>query len=194
MRRAITDKAVEKGLGRFLTLTLNPNTCAPEESAAYIMRCWSKFRTYLKRRFRTRVSYIAVLELQKSGYAHLHILVDRYVDQHWISDAWSALGGGRVVDIRMVDLHRIGSYLSKYLTKNVLLGGLQPRQRRYSTSWDISLSRKAEPGAWTLIKLTLEILYREVLGGVIREKLDEDGALLWFEVADVFPDQKGFFH
>jgi len=121
LRHAITKWAVQKNLSRFLTLTLNPRACSPEESVEYIRACWNKFRTYLKRRFGVRVSFILVLELQRSGYAHFHILLNRYIEQAWISEAWQAVGGGKMVWIRQADVHRIPAYLSKYLTKELFL-------------------------------------------------------------------------
>jgi hypothetical protein len=45
-----------------------------------------------------------------------------YLDyEAWISQAWQSVGGCRIVDIRLVDIHRVGAYLSKYLTKDLLL-------------------------------------------------------------------------
>jgi hypothetical protein len=43
------------------------------------------------------------------------------------------VGGGRIVDIRLVDMHRISRYLSKYLTKELLLSAPK-RSRRVTVS------------------------------------------------------------
>ncbi len=180
LRHAIIEKAVEKDLRRFLTLTLDPSTCTPEQSIAYIRQCWNKYRTYLKRKFGVAVSYIAILELQKSGYAHLHILVDRYIDQRWISETWRAVGGGKIVFITQVDIHRIAAYLSKYLTKELLLAGFRPRQRRYTTSRDIILFVKQPSGTWALSKMSVEFLYLKARREVLEEVRDEGGTLRWF--------------
>ncbi len=179
LRRAVIDRATERGLRRLLTLTLNPATCSPEDSVRYIRQCWNKFRTSLKRCHKGSITFIAVLELQKSGYAHLHILVDRYMAQHWISEAWQAVGGGQIVDIRLVDIHRIAAYLSKYLTKDFLMVTLRPYQRRYTTSRDIVLFIRPTPGTWTILRERLEALYWSA-GGGLQEKREEDGALSWF--------------
>src|SRR5262249_35207964 len=79
-RRAIAREAEANNLTRFVTLTLDP-TCvpSPDESVDYIRQCFNKFRTYLRRSFGTRIEYITVLELQKSGMAHLHVLIDRFI-------------------------------------------------------------------------------------------------------------------
>jgi len=184
LRQAITKQAVEKDLTRLVTLTLNPSVCTSDESVAYIRGCWNKFRIYLKRRYKTSISFISILELQKTGYAHLHILVDRYIPQAWLSDAWQAVGGGRIVDIRQVDLHRVAFYLSKYLTKDLEETKLKRGARRYTTSRDIVLFVRQTSGKWALIKAPLEFLYALVRGITDSEKYDKQGVLEWFEVAE----------
>ena len=180
LRKAIIEKATEKNLRRFLTLTLDPSTCTPQDSIPYIRGCWNKFRTYLTRRYRTAISFIAVVERQQSGYAHFHILVDRYISQAWISEAWQALGGGRIVDIRAVDLHRVSSYLSKYLTEDLLLASFKKGQRRYTTSRTITLLKRVRSAGWALIKGPLEFAHYHFREALIQEHYGEDGALLSF--------------
>ena len=183
IRRGILEAANQKHLRRFLTLTLNPRCCALEESISYVKRCWNKFRTYLTRRYRSVVSFIAVVELQRSGYAHLHLLVDRFIEQSWITEAWQAVGGGKIVDIRYVDIHRIGPYMSKYLTKDLLLAPFKPRQRRYSTSRDITLISKTPSGKWVLHKAPIEFLFTLRQGKLIEAFLDQQGNLQWYELS-----------
>src|SRR5262252_1030801 len=93
-QRAIAREAEARDLKRFVTLTLDPARLPREDSSDYIRGCWNKFRTYLWRRFGQRVEYIAVLEPQKSGIAHLHVLIDRYIPKQWLDKAWNAVGGG----------------------------------------------------------------------------------------------------
>ena len=181
LRRAIVRVATEKDLRRFLTLTLDPAACRPEDSIRYIRQCWNKFRTALKRQCGTSISFITILELQKSGYAHLHVLIDRYIPQGWISTAWQAVGGGRIVFIKQVDIHRVAPYLSKYLTKDLLLAAFRRRQRRYTTSRDITLLAYTSSGTWDLVKASLEYLAWKAKGAVATEHHDEHGVLEWFE-------------
>ncbi len=182
LRHAIIKTAVEKNMRRFLTLTLDPKSCSPEESIYYIKKSWDKFRVYLKRKFGVSVSYIAITELQKSGYAHLHILVDRYIQQSWISANWQAVGGGKIVFITLVDIQRIAGYLSKYLTKELLLGGYKPNQRRYTTSRDIVLFVKKTTGKWKLIKKPIETLFKSRSSRISETSCDETGVLQMFEM------------
>ena len=119
-RFLIGQLAEREQLTRFLTLTLDPSLIEGE-SVPYLRGVFNKFRLYLRRKYGAPVKYIAVLEFHKSGVAHLHLLVDRFIPWDWIRQSWSALGGGQVVFIKYVDVHRIARYLSKYLTKELLL-------------------------------------------------------------------------
>lgn len=186
VRRAIIQQATEKGLCRLLTLTLNPTACSPAESIGYLRECWNKFRTSLKRKFSSSISFIAVTELQKSGYAHLHVLVDRYIEQSWISIAWQAVGGGLIIDIRYVDIHRVGPYLSKYLTKQIFLSHFTGRQRRYTTSRNIRLFSKTTKN-WRCIRAPLQFLRTQIIGKIGAESYDSDGQLEFFDVSEAIP-------
>ncbi|MBA7552682.1 hypothetical protein ES705_45252 [subsurface metagenome] len=114
--KALGREAVAHSLQRFVTLTLPSQIGLSPEAEVYLLKVWAKFRVYLERRFGRRPVYLWVKE-RKNGRLHLHCLVDRYIPQRWLSSAWERLGGGRVVDIRFVDLHRVTGYLTKYLTK-----------------------------------------------------------------------------
>ena len=105
-----------------MTLTLDQKNCSAKDSIKHIKACWNKMRTYLKRKYGRSISFISVIELQKNGYAHLHVLVDQYIAQSWLTKAWDDLGGGRIVDIRFIDIHRVAGYISKYLTKDMFMG------------------------------------------------------------------------
>lgn len=157
----------------------------------YIREVWRKFRVTLKRKLGKNVSFISVVELHKSGYPHLHALVDQYIPQAWISEAWSGLGGGRVVYIeRVKDMRQIGWYLGKYLTKDMLLSPAGA-SRRYSSSRNIKLGNLEKSG-WRPAKYTMETLYRSAKGRVVHEDMDENEHVKSFlvneEIVDVRPD------
>ncbi len=182
LRQAIIEAATRNDLRRFLTLTLDPRYTSSEESIKYIRECWRKFRVYLKRRTGKSIDFIAVVELHKSGYAHLHILIDRYIPQQWIQSSWQAVGGGRFVNIKHVDVHRIAAYLSKYLTKEVILGPFRPGTRRYSTSRGVKLFKKPPKGLWKVLKLPIEFINSQVQGIISQESVDGLGLLQWFRI------------
>jgi hypothetical protein len=160
-------------------------------SVAYIRECWGKFRTYLRRAFRdpdskkpARVTFIAVLEFQlkKTGFAHLHVLIDRYISQQWVTEVWAAIGGGSHVDIRLVDLHRVSHYLAKYLTKELLMSAPK-RSRRITTSRDIHLTEKPEPKhVWEILKTTIQRLFQMLAPVAVSLAFDEGQLLEAFVV------------
>jgi len=115
-------------------------------------------RVSLNRYLGKSVEFIAVVELQRSGLAHLHVLVGAYLPQDWLSEAWQGVGGGKIVDIRFVDVHRVSAYLSKYLTKDSLMD-LPSGVRRFSCSQGIALwDRRPSNSGWWLCKLSLDEL------------------------------------
>ena len=146
----------------------------------YIKNTWNKFRVLLQREQGKSISFITVIEFQKNGYAHLHVLVDRYLHQKWVSGAWQAVGGGWMVDIRQVDVHRVSAYVSKYLTKEMILGRNDQKYRRYTTSRDIQLFEKPEKGTWVMVKTPIETLFIRYIGFILIEHHDDSGALTDF--------------
>lgn len=132
---------------RFLTLTLDLDKVSrgvgddDEAITEHLMETWRKFRIYIKRRYGD-FSFVWVKEQGEENEKqwHLHVLVSRYMDQSWISKAWSAVGGGEIVDIRRVSrCEKVGHYLGKYLTKSAL-SGFPEGVQRYGTSEDIDLN------------------------------------------------------
>jgi hypothetical protein len=129
---------------RMMTLTLDPAKVPsdPEEQHQYLTEVWNGLRTEINDEYGS-LSYIWVREdgeKSDSPHPHLHIIVDRYIPQAWISDVWSRLGGGEVVDIRYLDrVEKAAHYVGKYLTKEAL-SGLPDGIRRYGSSQDIDLA------------------------------------------------------
>jgi hypothetical protein len=144
-------------LRRFLTLTLDPSKIEGDPFP-YINAAFAKLRVYLQRHYGVSLQYIRVLEFQKNGNPHFHILIDRYIEIAWIRKAWVAVGGGYMIDIRLVDVHRVSRYLSKYLTKDLLMSA-PLRCRRVPTSRGIKLLEKTRSETvWTLIKVPISSL------------------------------------
>jgi len=153
-------------------------------SIKHIRKCWSKLRVYLLRKYGAAPKYVAVLEFQKvTGLAHLHIVIDHWVDQAWAKEAWQSLGGGQHVDIRRVDAHRTGAYVSKYLSKEMLLSA-PPGMRRVTTSRSVKLDEKRPSDYfWEVVKGPIDrfyLVYREIAQEVV---LDE-GEVASFSVRE----------
>jgi len=129
---------------RLMTLTVDPEKApsGSEEQHRYLTERWNAMRTALSRRYEN-LSFIWVREegeKSETAHPHLHIIVNQYIPQGWLSATWSELGGGEVVDIRYLDrVEKAAHYVGKYLTKNAL-SGFPDGIRRYGTSRDIDLA------------------------------------------------------
>ncbi|MGA8089472.1 MAG: hypothetical protein WCA10_19520 [Terracidiphilus sp.] len=157
-RAAIRRTAEGLGLKYFLTLTVDMKKVEFQEkkfAVPHLRLCFNKFREYLRRRYGNVPPYICVLEFTKAGVPHLHILLDRYIPQAWISQTWAGLGGGRIVFIKQVTIANVTRYLSKYLTKELLLSAPKGA-RRITTARSIKLFPKFASGiVWELLKSTI---------------------------------------
>lgn len=161
-KNRIAEIASEKKLTRFVTLTLDPKRIPPSiRSEVYLRDCWRKMRVSLSRRFGSSVDFIAVLEFQQSGVAHLHLLVGMFIPKSWLSEAWQSVGGGRIVDIKYVDVHRVAAYLTRYFAGDKIahtLSLLPRRARIFGSSRSISLSVKKDGRGWWIVKRAIEYL------------------------------------
>ena len=161
-------------------------TCAGlrGRSIRHIRKCWNKLRTYMLRRYGTAPSFVAVMEFQKtSGMAHLHVVIDRFIAQAWVKEAWQAVGGGQHVDIRHIDAHRAAAYLSKYLSKELFLSA-PPGMRRVTTSRSIRLAeKKPSEYRWKVVKLQIDRLF-VVLHDLASEVVRHDDELESFSVRE----------
>jgi hypothetical protein len=175
-KHAISATAEAMRLHRFLTLTLDPKRIEGDP-VRYLNDAFAKLRVYLKRELHVAPQYIRVLEFQKNGNPHFHILIDQYIDLGWIRKAWVAVGGGFMVDIRCVDVHRVSRYLSKYLTKELLLSA-PSRSRRVTTSRGITLlAQTPQKTIWTLVKVPIFRLFEVYARDVVTSSVDEDQLL-----------------
>jgi len=164
VRTRIAQIATDKKLFKFVTLTLDPKKIPPGvRSDRYLRETWRKMRVLLARRFGKSIHFIGVLEFQKSGVAHLHLLVAVYIPQDWLSSAWQSVGGGQIVDIRFVDIHRIAGYLTRYLTGDKVLRtiSLLPlRARIFTCSRSISLLGAKQKSGWWMCEQSIDALRR----------------------------------
>ena len=175
-KHAIRATAEARQLRRFLTLTLDPKK-VEGNAVRYLNGVFAKLRVYLQRHHGTSPQYIRVMEFQRNGNPHFHILIDRYIELEWIRRAWVAVGGGFMVDIKFVDLHRVSRYLSKYLTKELLMSA-PLRSRRVTTSRGIKLLEKTPTETkWVLIKVPISRLFEVFATDITEFSFDEDQSL-----------------
>jgi len=192
---AIRNKAEERGLRYFLTLTLDPSKLDDEENAVrHVRAVFNKFREYLRRKYGVPPDYICVMEFTQRGIPHLHVLFDRYIEHAWISKTWDSIGGGRIVFIKQVTIRHVARYLSKYLTKDLLLSAPKGT-RRITTSRTIKLFPKFNSGiSWELLRESiwhLLTIHRSAEFGrqlnlfrTIVMQFDEEQFLKAFELAE----------
>jgi len=141
---------------------------------------------------------VCVLEFTQAGVPHLHVLFDRYIHQRWISKVWDSLGGGRIVFIKQVTVRRVARYLSKYLTKELIMSAPKGT-RRITTARSIKLFPKFNSGiAWELLKSSIwQMLAEEQtrqwgmqrnLYEFISMELDEERYLKMFQLHNLWSD------
>jgi hypothetical protein len=180
-RARIRSVAEEHRLNRFLTLTLDPKKIEGDP-IKYLRECFNEFRVYLHRRFGRAIKYIAVVELQKNGNPHLHILLEQYIEQAWIKHTWQAVGGGFKVDIRFVDVHRVSRYVSKYLTQELLISAPKGT-RRITCSRTIKLLEKLpKTHSWKLYKTPIFHLYGRLFVIAVNPEFDDEKFLKSFAI------------
>jgi hypothetical protein len=125
------------GRVRFVTLT-SPGDEDAATSYAELPKRFHRLMARIQRRFGT-VEYYAVVEAQRRGAAHIHMVYrGHYIPQPWLSRAARECGFGKVADIRKAPPN-IAGYLAKYLTKDLSNGTSAPpryfRRVRVSRGW-----------------------------------------------------------
>ncbi len=141
VRRAIAQMqaGMARGQIRFITLT-SPGDEDVVTSYAEITRRWKRFALRVARRW-GKFEYFVVVEPQKRGHAHLHVIIrgERFMAQRVLSAMARECGFGRVVDIRRPARRQLAGYLSKYLTKTLELPNVRAqryfRRIRASRGW-----------------------------------------------------------
>ena len=155
-------------LNVFATLTLDPRNCDAASSAKYIKATWNKHRTYQRRHFQEDTpSFVHILEFQKNGYAHLHVLLSAFIEHAWLKHSWSAVGGGTIVDVRKAN-QDASKYVSKYLTKALDISKYG-RFRRVCTSRDIKLFEKGKNTDFKFLKLSWDDAKRFLKNKIVQE-------------------------
>ena len=126
-------------LRRLVTLTVGAQGPSdPEQQHGYITECWDRLKRRIDRRW-PGMSYVLIRhEGDENGRAHIHLLVDRYLPQGWLSRAAAGVGLGEVVDIRRVNARNAVHYLSAYLGRGAL-ADLPEGLHRYSSSADLDI-------------------------------------------------------
>ena len=97
---------------KFITLTVKENITDRD----IFLKYFKNFRRNFKNNFNEPLKYLGVLEQQKRGAWHIHLVVfnNQKLDFQLLKKCWT-VGS---VDIKLIDsVNNIGRYLAKYLTK-----------------------------------------------------------------------------
>jgi hypothetical protein len=145
-----------------LELTVDPKKFMRLEDEMFFMdKGWAKLRYWLLKRY-GRFEFLKILEVQKSGRPHFHILISGipYIPHEDLSEVWQKYGGGYVW-IRSVrkDLDAV-SYIMKYINKtifgdNKIYAALlfASNKRMFSMSQNLmsmlNIKRSAREQGWT---------------------------------------------
>jgi hypothetical protein len=105
-----------------IDLTLDPKRFMRlEDELIFIGKAWAKLRAWLLKRH-GHFEFLCVLEVQKSGRPHLHVLISGipYVAQSDLLEIWEKYGGGYVW-VRAInsDVNALW-YVLKYVNKTIL--------------------------------------------------------------------------
>ncbi|MDD4382559.1 MAG: hypothetical protein PHD49_00195 [Candidatus Shapirobacteria bacterium] len=136
----ISEIAITNNLIYYLTLTLDPKKISPEDildsrTHKLITGFFNHFITTIKRKkftyFRDgktyrfdlknkeeKLKYIWVIEFQRNGLAHMHILLNKFLPVEIIRKVWTHVGGGHIMKIEKAkNIQAVGNYITKYIFK-----------------------------------------------------------------------------
>lgn len=100
---------------KFITLTFKDNVTDLEESNRIFKKFILRLNYYLKKQDRESVQYLAVIEFQKRGAIHYHMLCNlEYIKAMKLEELW---GHGFIKINRITHVDNIGAYVVKYMTK-----------------------------------------------------------------------------
>jgi len=106
----------------FWTFTLDPSRFhSLKDMHRGLSRYWNKLLTAIKKHYRVRILYIKIVETQKSGMLHLHVVFNTWIDIAFVRELWDKIyGAGVQINVQRVYDHAgVAHYLTKYLSKTL---------------------------------------------------------------------------
>lgn len=100
---------------RFLTVTFDRSRSL-RETWEFAPVAWNRFRTAFTKKY-GKTRFVRVVEPQKDGYPHYHILLDRYIPAGWLTRELKSAGFGPIRDIQLISSRDGFYYVLKYLRK-----------------------------------------------------------------------------
>lgn len=116
-------------LTKFVTLTFADNVQDIELANYEFNKFIKRLKTYLVSAGAPALKYLAVIEFQKRGAIHYHVLINTpYIPNAVLNKIWS-FGFVRINSIDKVD--NVGAYVSKYMGKDLQNDNLQGKKRYF---------------------------------------------------------------
>jgi len=106
----------------FWTFTLDPSRFhSLKDMHDGLSRYWNKLLTAIKKHYHAQILYIKIVESQKSGMLHIHVVFNIWIDINFIRELWARVyGAGVEVNVQRVYDHAgVAHYLFKYLSKTL---------------------------------------------------------------------------
>jgi hypothetical protein len=132
--RSIMDRIIwsNPDLKVFVTLTFEENLI-DSKKANYLFNQFVQKYNY--RNKKNHLKYIAVIEFQKRGAVHYHLLIDRFVDKKFLQKLWG--NGFTRIEHARGNSNQLAGYLIKYLNKNSARDTRLWGKKMYFTSQNI---------------------------------------------------------
>lgn len=149
--RELIAMAIKGKCNKFLTLTVSEKSGPdPVARCRALIKAWRILRTRIIKKFSPDgLPFLAVIEAQKNGEPHLHIMLRApYIPQKWIAEQMDALIGAPICWIEEVQQgKKLANYVAKYCGKDPQRFGTC---KRYWQSKDWRLEPKIEKTPWRI--------------------------------------------
>lgn len=115
--RNIVEAMHTQGLDKFWTLTLKTTGRSAEESYLDMQSAWMKMHARLTR-LCGHFEYVWVIQTTQAGYAHMHLLINRWIAHGVMKRHWLACTGNSfVVWVEKLEGYAAASYVARYVGK-----------------------------------------------------------------------------
>lgn len=114
----------------FITLTFKENIQDTTEAHLHFNRFMKRLNDYVYGRKRTKVKYLAVIEFQKRGAIHYHVIYFNlpFVKKEVFTELWSH----GYTDMKALDKTKnVAGYVTKYMTKDVANSNLNGKKKYF---------------------------------------------------------------
>jgi hypothetical protein len=155
LKPKFTNQAIKNNLRVMITLTVKGKEFRKEtnyiDSYKYMSKKWDILKKRINRKLKTNIDYICFVRSQKSGYCHLHILVNKYIAKSWLKKTAEELDLG-FCNVKHVDIHNVIGYVNSYFTRNIQEWYIPPNIRHYNMSKSIKIRDKKIKSDWEYLR------------------------------------------